>query len=403
MVGPVGIADFVSLTRLDRPDLKFESFHPQIPARLVNVRDYFAAIREGDILLHHPFESFDPVVGFLRQAAIDPDVLTIKQTLYRTSGDSPIVQALITAAQNGKQVAVLLELKARFDEENNIQWARKLEEVGVHVVYGVLGLKTHCKIALVVRREHHGLRRYVHLSTGNYNAATARVYTDLGLLTCHSDIGADASELFNFLTGYCKMGKYKRLVAAPEGLRDRLMYLIRREAQHHKPERPGYIVIKCNALTDIDLVDALYDASLAGVKIDLIVRGTCCLRAGVPGMSENIRVTSIVGRFLEHSRIFYFRNGGNEEIYASSADWMYRNLDRRVETLFPIEDSILKHKIRDQILAVYLKDNARARRLEPDGTYRRLTPGAGENPLDSHEVLMALALGEAPPAHLDRL
>ena len=401
--GPVGIADFMALLSLDRADLKFEPFAPQLTTRLLDQKDIFRAIREGDILLHHPFESFEPVVQFLRQAAADPDVLTIKQTLYRTSGDSPVVQALIEAAENGKQVAVLLELKARFDEENNIQWARRLEEVGVHVVYGVLGLKTHSKIALVVRREKDGLRRYVHMGTGNYNASTARVYTDLGFFTCHPDVGADASELFNFLTGYCKMGKFRKIAAAPVGLRDRLLQLIRREIQHHRPEQPGYIVIKCNALTDIELVDALYDASQEGVKIDLIVRGTCCLRAGIPGMSENISVISIVGRFLEHSRIFYFRNGGHEELYVGSADWMYRNLNRRVEILWPIEDPMLKLRVRDQLLAVYLKDNIRARRLMPDGSYFRIQPQPGGVAVDSQSVLMKLALGDDVPVQLEGL
>ncbi|MFM7202206.1 MAG: polyphosphate kinase 1 [Myxococcota bacterium] len=401
--GPVGIADFMHLCKLDRPDLKFEPFQPQPHPRLKDNHDVFKVIRDGDLLLHHPFEAFDPVVSFLRQAAIDPDVLTIKQTLYRTSGDSPIVQALIRAAQHGKQVAVLLELKARFDEENNIQWARKLEEVGVHVVYGVLGLKTHAKMALVVRREKEGLRRYVHLGTGNYNASTAKVYTDLGFFSASPELGADASELFNFLTGYCKMGRFKKLVAAPVGLRDRLLQLIEREVELNRPERPGRIVIKCNQLTDLELVDALYEASQAGVRIDLIIRGTCCLRAGIPGLSENIRVISIVGRFLEHSRIFYFNNAGNEEIYVGSADWMNRNLDRRVETLFPIEDPQLRLRIRDQILGIYLRDNLRARKLEPDGNYRRLSPEPGALPIDSQEVLMQLALEEQLPFRLEGL
>lgn len=401
--GPVGIADFMHLCKLDRPDLKFEPFHPQPHPRLKDNHDVFKVIREGDLLLHHPFEAFDPVVSFLRQAALDPDVLTIKQTLYRTSGDSPIVQALIRAAQHGKQVAVLLELKARFDEENNIQWARKLEEVGVHVVYGVLGLKTHAKVALVVRRERDGLRRYVHLSTGNYNASTAKVYTDLGFFSASPELGADASELFNFLTGYCKMGRFKKLVAAPVGLRDRLLQLIEREVELNRSDRPGRIVIKCNQLTDLELVDALYEASQAGVRIDLIIRGTCCLRAGIPGLSDNIRVLSIVGRFLEHSRIFYFNNAGNEEIYVGSADWMNRNLDRRVETLFPIEDPQLRLRIRDQILGIYLRDNLRARKQEPDGSYRRLSPEPGALPIDSQELLMQLALEEQLPFRLEGL
>ncbi len=386
--GPLGISDFEQLTQIDRPDLKFKPFKPVLSPHLNREGDLFRAIRQGDILLHHPFGSFEPVVRFIEQAANDPDVLAIKQTLYRTSGDSPIIDALIKASENGKQVAVLLELKARFDEESNIQWARKLERVGVHVVYGVLRLKTHCKIALVVRREQGRLRRYVHLSTGNYNPITARVYTDLGLLTCAPEFGADASDLFNFLTGFCRQGPYRKLLVAPHNLRQNWLRLIEEEIALHAPENPGHIVVKANAITDIDLMEGLYRASQAGVRVDLLIRGTCCLRPGVPGLSENIRVISIVGRFLEHSRIFYFRHGGDEKIYLGSADWMSRNLDRRVETVFPIEDPVLKHIIRDKILAVYLADNARARVLQPDGTYVRLRPRPGEPAIDSQEILM---------------
>lgn len=397
VAGPLGVADFMALTRLERPELKFPPFHSRVPLPLAQQKDIFAAIRAGDILLHHPFDAFEPVVQFLRQAAQDPDVLAIKQTLYRTSGDSPIVKALIEAAENGKQVAVLLELKARFDEENNIQWARRLEEVGVHVVYGVLGLKTHAKVALVVRREGSALARYLHLGTGNYNASTARVYTDIGLMTRNPELVGDASELFNFLTGFCKLPRFKRLAVAPEGLRDRFDALISREISLHTPEQPGWIIVKCNSLTDIGLMDRLYEAGDAGVRVDLIIRGTCCLRAGVPGLSPNVRVISVVGRFLEHSRIFYFRNGGNQELYAGSADWMYRNLERRVEVVFPIQDPEHQARIRDQLLAVYLQDTVRARVLQPDGSYRRLTPHHGAHPIDSQEIFMGLALGESLP------
>ncbi len=386
--GPLGISDFETLTQIDRPDLKFKTLKPVLSPHLETEQDLFRVVRRGDVLLHHPFGSFEPVVRFIERAAEDPDVLAIKQTLYRTSGESPIIDALIKASENGKQVAVLLELKARFDEESNIQWARKLERVGVHVVYGVLRLKTHCKIALVVRRERDGLRRYVHLSTGNYNPITARVYTDLGLLTCAPDFGADASDLFNFLTGFCRQGPYRKLLVAPHNLRQNWLRLIEEEIAFHGPDNPGHIVIKANAMTDIDLMEGLYRASQAGVRIDLLIRGTCCLRPGVPGLSENIRVTSVVGRFLEHSRIFYLRHGGDEKLYLGSADWMSRNLDRRVETVFPVEDPIIKQTIRDKILGVYLADNVRARLLQPDGTYVRLSPRPDEPLIDCQEILM---------------
>ena len=335
---PLGMSSLMALMDVDRHDLKDKPFISRMPAALSSGESIFAAIRRGDILLHHPYDSFSPVVDFIKSAADDPQVLAIKQTLYRVGSNSPIVEALMRARENGKQVAVLVELKARFDEENNIVWARALERAGVHVVYGLLGLKTHSKVALVVRREHDGVRRYVHLGTGNYNAITARVYTDLGMFTCRPDIAADASELFNYLTGYSRQRNYRKLLVAPVTLRSSLASLLRREIAHKKADRPARIIIKMNALTDEDLIKLFYEASQAGVEIDLMIRGICCLRPGVPGVSENIRVTSIVGRFLEHTRIFYFANGGNEEIYSGSADMMERNLDRRVEVIFPILD-----------------------------------------------------------------
>jgi polyphosphate kinase len=351
--------------------------------------DLFAAIRQQDILLHHPYDSFQPLVELISAAAEDPEVLAIKQTLYRVGSNSPIVKALMHAREQDKQVTVLVELKARFDEENNISWARALERAGVHVVYGLVGLKTHAKIALVVRREQDGVRRYVHLGTGNYNATTARIYTDLGLLTCRPDIGADASELFNFLTGYSRQRHYRKLLVAPVNLRERLTWLIEREISHAASGRGGHLIFKINALVDPTTTDMLYRASQAGVRVELVVRSICCLRPGVPGLSENITVRSIVGRFLEHSRVYYFANGGAPEIYLGSADLMQRNLDRRVETLFPLEDPALIKHTHDNLLQVYLRDNTRARLLQPDGSYLRAQPQNGEEPLDSQAVFAA--------------
>jgi polyphosphate kinase len=390
--GPLGLSDLMALTRLDRPDLKDPPFYPSPPAVLRNAHtsaELFAAIRHQDILLHHPYDSFQPLVELIEAAAEDPNVLAIKQTLYRVGSNSPIVKALMHARDQDKQVTVLVELKARFDEENNITWARALERAGVHVVYGLVGLKTHAKIALVVRRELDGLRRYVHLGTGNYNATTARIYTDMGLLTCRPEIGADASDLFNFLTGYSRQRRYRTLLVAPVNLRDRLNWLIEREIAHAASGRPGHLIFKLNAVVDPSIIDLLYRASQAGVKIDLIARGICCLRPGVPDLSENIQVRSIVGRFLEHSRVYYFGNGGEPEVFLGSADLMQRNLDRRVETLFPIEDCGLVAHIRDNLLDVYLRDNARARVLLPNGSYVRLHPEEGEQPRDSQSVFAA--------------
>ncbi|MBO5082214.1 MAG: RNA degradosome polyphosphate kinase [Lachnospiraceae bacterium] len=333
--------------------------------------DVFTSIRRQDILMHHPYQSFEPVVEFIRQAARDKDVLAIKQTLYRVSGNSPIIAALAQAAENGKQVSVLVELKARFDEENNIVWAKKLEKAGCHVIYGLVGLKTHSKITLVVRRENDGIRRYVHLATGNYNDATAKLYTDLGLFTCNEAIGEDATAVFNMLSGYSEPLNWNQLSLAPLWMKDRFLYLIEREKKHAKAGEQAHIIAKMNSLCDKDIIVALYEASSAGVKIDLIIRGICCLKVGIPGVSENITVRSIVGNFLEHSRIYYFENGGNPEYYLSSADWMPRNLERRVEILFPILEKNLQEKVR-HILDCQLKDTLKAQILQPDGTYDKI-------------------------------
>lgn len=351
--------------------LKEPVYKPQVNQKLRADGDIFAQIREGDVLLHHPYESFDPVVAFIRQAAEDKDVLAIKQTLYRVSGHSPIIAALARAAENGKQVTVLVELKARFDEENNINWAKKLEKAGCHVIYGLVGLKTHCKIALVVRKESDGIRRYVHLGTGNYNDSTAKLYTDIGMFTCRNVIGEDATAVFNMLSGYSEPASWNRLLVAPIWMKDRFLEMIKRETKNAREGKPAKIVAKCNSLCDKKIILALYEASCAGVQIDLIVRGICCLVAGKPGVSENIRVRSIVGTFLEHARIFYFYNDGHEEIYLGSADWMPRNLDRRVEIVFPVEEEALKEKAK-HILKVQLDDTMKAHCLQPDGSYQKV-------------------------------
>jgi polyphosphate kinase len=376
---------------LDRPELKDAPFTPAIPKRLVGESDIFAAIREGDILLHHPYESFDPVIQFVKAAANDPSVLAIKQTLYRTSGDSPIVNALVEAAENGKQVAALIELKARFDEENNIHWARNLERVGAHVVYGFPGLKVHAKVILVVRDEPDGIRRYVHFGTGNYNDKTAKVYTDVSLFTCRPELGADVTHLFNRLTGFSKTTKYEKLLVAPTSLRSGFVELIERETQHALAGRPSGIVAKLNAISDKRMVQELYRASQAGVPIELYVRGMCELRPGVPGVSETIRVRSIVGRFLEHSRIFCFANAGSQEVYMGSADWMGRNLDRRVETVVPVLDPVLREYICSGILETLEHDNCKTRFLKSDGTYVRRAPQPGESLFCAHSVLLEAA------------
>jgi polyphosphate kinase len=354
-------------------------------------------------LLHHPFDSFIPVVDFIQAAARDPNVLAIKQTLYRVGKNAPIVEGLLEAARNGKQVAVLVELKARFDEESNIEWAKTLESEGVHVVYGLLGLKTHSKIALVVRKEKDRIRRYVHLATGNYNAVTAQLYTDLGLFTCDPQMGADASDVFNYLTGYSAKQDYCKFLVAPINMRNKMEALIRREIEHQQRGEPGRLIFKVNSLVDKSMIKWLYRASQAGVQVDLIVRGMCCLRPGLPGISDNIRVRSIVGRFLEHSRIYYCRNGGAEEIYLGSADLMPRNLDRRVEISFPVEDKRLIRHLHDDVLAIYLADNVKARRLLPDGSYERVRPGPNEPLLDSQQWLIShRPLADAPLALEER-
>lgn len=370
--GPIDLTFLMKMYGLPGCDhLRYEPYVPQRVPQIEPGGDIFEAIRKGDILLHHPYQTFAPVVDFIRQAASDPDVLAIKQTLYRVSGNSPIIASLAQAAENGKQVSVLVELKARFDEENNIVWAKKLEQAGCHVIYGLVGLKTHSKIALVVRREEDGIRRYVHLGTGNYNDSTAKLYTDCGIFTCHEAIGEDATAVFNMLSGYSEPLSWNELVLAPIWLRSRFMRLIRREIKHAKAGKQAKIVAKMNSLCDEGIIAALYEASAAGVKIKLIVRGICCLKTGIPEVSENIEVCSIVGNFLEHSRIFYFLNDGEEEIYMGSADWMPRNLDRRVEILFPVLDDGLKEKVK-HILAVELSDNIKARVLKADGNYERI-------------------------------
>jgi polyphosphate kinase len=387
---PLQPSDLMALTEVDaRPELRVESFTPTVPPVLRDVESILDVVAGRDILLHHPYESFDPVVRFLEEAAEDPDVLAIKQTLYRTSGDSPIARALSRAVENGKQVAVLVEIKARLDEANNIAWARKMEESGVHVVYGLIGLKTHSKVALVVRREGHGIRRYVHLGTGNYNPHTARLYTDLSLFTSREEIADDVSALFNMLTGYAVAPQWKRLVVAPMGLQEKVLALIQREADKARKGEPARIVAKMNSLVDSTVIRALYAASQAGVEIELLVRGICCLRPGVPGVSERIRVTSVVDRFLEHSRVFAFGAGSHPEVWMSSADWMPRNFLRRIETMFPVEDPAIRQRLLDEVLGVALKDNVKARRLQVDGTY--VPVGRDGTAVRSQGVLMELA------------
>ena len=369
-----GPLDFTFLMKLyglkDKEELRYAPYTPQRVPQIEPGQNIFDEIRKGDILLHHPYQTFDPVVDFIRQAAVDPDVLAIKQTLYRVSGNSPIIASLAQAAENGKQVSVLVELKARFDEENNIVWAKMLEKAGCHVIYGLLGLKTHSKITLVVRREETGIRRYVHLGTGNYNDSTAKLYTDCGLLTCNAKIGEDATAVFNMLSGYSEPDRWNKLIVAPLWMKDRFLHLIAMEEEHAKKGQKAHIIAKMNSLCDRDIIAALYSASAAGVKIDLIIRGICCLKVGIPGVSENITVRSIVGNFLEHARIFYFYSGGNEEVFMGSADWMPRNLEKRVEIVFPVEDEQIKKEVM-HILDIQMKDNVKASILQADGTYTK--------------------------------
>ena len=386
--GLLDAADLLSLTSLDFPDLKDPQFHPGTQPRLAAPRNIFDVIREGDLLLHHPYDSFATSVERLIQtAADDPDVLAIKLTLYRTGGDSSIARVLAHAAERGKQVAVLIELQARFDEENNIIWAQRLEDVGVHVSYGVAGLKTHSKVALVVRREGDTMRRYVHIGTGNYNPKTARLYADFGLLTASADLGADLTDLFNVLTGFASPSGYRKLIVAPRGMRERFVAMIRREMEHHLAGRPARIMAKMNALVDPEIIVALYQASQAGVPIDLIVRGICCLRPGLPGVSETIRVISTVGRFLEHSRAYYFLNGGEDEVYIGSADWMPRNLDRRIEAVAPIDDPAHRLALRE-LLDLMWQDNRQAWELASDGIYHQRHPAPGEPERGTHRLLI---------------
>ncbi len=392
---PLGLSHLSALLKLPRPDLKDAPLHPALPIGEDENEDMFAAIRRGDIILHHPYDSFAPVVQFIRSAARDPNVLAIKQTLYRIGKESPLVPLFIEAAENGKQVAVLVELKARFDEENNIGWAKQLERAGIHVVYGLVGLKTHAKMALVVRREQDAIRRYVHLGTGNYNPVTAKIYTDISLFTCRDEITADAVEVFNFLTGYSNRDTYRKLAVAPVNLRERLTALIDREIAHAKAGVPGQLVFKMNSLTDTKMIEKLYEASGAGVSIDLIVRGICCLRPGKKGISDNIRVISIVGRFLEHSRVFYFANGGAPEIYMGSADLMGRNLDHRVELVFPVEDRALTSTLMKEVLVTALADRTRARVLGADGIYTKADPAFTEKP-DSQQVILRSRIRAVP-------
>jgi len=381
--GPFNIPDLMQLYELDYPELKDRPLQLTVPAELVQEENFFPALKRHDILLHHPYTAYATVTNFISAAATDPNVVAIKICLYRTGRNSPIVKALIEAVESGKQVAALVELKARFDEESNMEWARRLEQAGVHVVYGMVGLKTHCKLTLVVRREGNELQRYVHLGTGNYNPTTSRIYTDLAIFTTDEEIATDATNLFNSLTGFSEYEDYGCLLVAPLNLRKRTLKLIQRETAHAKAGRPARIIAKVNSLTDVALIRALYAASEAGVSIDLIVRGVCMLKPGIPDISANIRVRSIVGRFLEHSRLFYFANNGKEEMLIESADWMYRNLSRRVEVLVPIKDARLRQFLKETVLAGYLKDNVNARELRADGTYVRVKPIEGEKRFDA--------------------
>lgn len=392
MTHPLGLVNLWQLyNSVERHDLKYPQYIQRIPKPLRSLEtpeQIFDVIRAENVLLHHPYESFSPVVDFLHTAARDPNVLAIKQTVYRVGANSPVVAALLEAAERGKQVAVLMELKARFDEESNIGWARALEDAGVHVVYGLVGLKTHCKVTMVVRREGDGIRRYLHLATGNYNAVTSRIYEDIGMFTCDDEVGADATDLFNYLTGYSTKKEYKKLLVAPVNLRERIAELIHREIAHAAAGHKASLIFKMNSLVDMEVIQLLYQASQAGVKIDLIVRGMCCLRPGIKGVSENIRVVSVVGRYLEHSRMYYFGNNGNDEVYMGSADLMPRNLNHRVEVVFPVEKKAQVKFLREKILEAYLKDNTRARFLNADGTYTRAKPIEGEKPFDVQLHLM---------------
>jgi polyphosphate kinase len=376
--GPVNLVRLMQIPdRVDRPDLKFAPFVPSLPKEVAKQSDIFQAIRDGDILLHQPYQSFTPVIDFIQQAATDPDVMAIRQTIYRTSTDSMLMEALIKAAQNGKEVTVVVELMARFDEEANINWAERLEQAGAHVIYGVVGYKTHAKMLLVVRREEDRLRRYVHLGTGNYHPRTAKLYTDFGLFTCNDEIGSDVNDIFVQLTGLGNASKLNYLLQSPFSLHPAMMEMVQREAEHAKAGKKAHIIAKMNSLLEPQIISALYAASQAGVKIDLIIRGVCALRPGIPDVSENIRVRSVIGRFLEHSRIFYFLDDGAQHLYLSSADWMQRNFFRRVETCFPVLDPKLKKRVIREGLDAYLSDNAQAWEMSAGGTFERKTPRRG--------------------------
>jgi polyphosphate kinase len=385
--GPLVVQDFMSLYDLNRPDLKDKGFEAAIP-EWYGKRSIFDVIRERDLLMHHPFDSYDTVTNFINEAVDDPDVVAIKICLYRTGPESPIPPALIRASEQGKQVTALIELKARFDEEHNIEWAKQLDEAGVHVVYGILGLKTHGKLTLVVRREGNSLKRYMHIASGNYNPTTSCTYTDVGLFTADDTIGADASELFNYLTGCSRQMEYRKLFVAPVNLREKMTALIDREIEHQRAGRRGHIVAKINRLADNQMIEKLYEASAAGVQIELIVRGVCMLRPGVPGLSENITVRNIIGRFLEHSRVFYFANGGQADVYLGSPDWMARNLKHRIEVVTPVSDPKMKTYLKDVLLTAYLRDNVRARELQLDGSYAKVQCGQDDEPFDSQEYFI---------------
>ncbi len=398
--GPLGLGSLWQIyNNVERHDLKFPVYQPVVPKVFEEAAlagDIFEAIRQKNILLHHPYDSFHPVIDFLRAAARDPNVLAIKQTVYRVGQNAPVVEALLEAIERGKQVAVLVELKARFDEESNIGWARMLEQEGVHVVYGLLGLKVHCKVTMVVRKEGDGIRRYLHLGTGNYNAVTSLVYEDIGLFTCDEAMASDITDLFNHLTGYSTKHDFRKLLVAPFDLRTRLEALIRREIEHAQAGQKAHLIFKVNAIVDPHFIELLYEASQAGVKVDLLVRSMCCLKPAVKGVSDNVDVISIVGRYLEHSRLYYFYNGGQEEIYLGSADLMPRNLDHRVEVVFPVEDVGQVCYLREKVLEAYLKDNMRARVQREDGTYLRLQPPSEEKAVDAHELLMKNSRGKDP-------
>ncbi|RPJ28091.1 MAG: polyphosphate kinase 1 [Chloroflexi bacterium] len=397
---PLGLSSLWQVyNHVERHDLKFPAYQPVVPKVFEDAAlagDIFEVIKQGNILLHHPYDSFHPVIDFLRAAARDPNVLAIKQTVYRVGQNAPVVEALLEAIERGKQVAVLVELKARFDEESNIGWARMLEQEGVHVVYGLVGLKVHCKVTMVVRKEGDGIRRYLHLGTGNYNAVTSLVYEDIGLFTCDEAMASDITDLFNHLTGYSTKHDFRKLLVAPFDLRTRLVQLIRREIEHAQAGQKAHLIFKVNAIVDPYFIELLYEASQAGVKVDLLVRSMCCLKPGVKGVSDNVNVLSVVGRYLEHSRLYYFYNGGAEEIYMGSADLMPRNLDHRVEVIFPVEDPEHVCYLRDKMLDIYLNDNLRARLMQEDGTYLRIQPPGAENAVDVQEFLMKNSRAKDP-------